>query len=377
MPNSTALWRPANLAYCSRGWLLEKARIWLGRRASDEERKRRYESYLRETLLERAGLWPRRIEILPRYTNPIVCRLECEDRAGRRVDAVARCFERHMGKEKSREHATVSLLLSEHGIDVPRLFDCDDTRLTLGRYQFESVVEECVDGRHPDLDDFRAGGGRRLAELAELLARLHSIAGAEPGRPWRSRHAGKDFIEVHYYRQEERAFERIEAAQDFFAPEYEKRWLKEHLARTRDCIRCPGPYSLVHADLTTSNMMLRDGGEGPIALIDFGTVRYDLWPWDFVFFCRVYLREKPEMASRLLREYFARRPEADRDFFRLAWNYLHPWYHLSKVSASLRKLSRKGEDDLSARQREQLRQHAEANWALAVRAIEEPDLPIG
>ncbi|HUT25385.1 MAG TPA: aminoglycoside phosphotransferase family protein [Sumerlaeia bacterium] len=358
-----------------RGLLLRHFNLWAGAPEPAAERPERFETYLREEIAGRR-LIPSPCEegfrIVPvgRGSNPIVRKIERDSAE----PLVARCFPRTLGKEKSREHGVVSQLLRKAGLDVPRLVFADSSLRTLGRHGFDVVVEEWVGGRHPEPGDFDPADSPYLEKMADILSRLHDESAPRPGRPWRRRRARAPFLDDFFVARERQALHALRESDCVAPEEAEWRAVKGILEDRRPELDCGAPYALVHGDLQARNLLIRSDGSDSIALLDFGTAHYGLWPWDFVGFFNGSAGRNAQRTRRLLDLYLRKRPAARVEHFRALWPYLRVWYHLDKAAAAVRKRRRalggrppEGDPEFFARR-------AAKHWSLAVQAAESPEL---
>ncbi|MBN1866589.1 aminoglycoside phosphotransferase family protein [Candidatus Sumerlaeota bacterium] len=368
--------KPPQMAILSailRGFLLERFSIRMGNDpGNDAERFERLDRYIRDELGPSMRIRVERVESMGRGTNPVVRRVVDSSGGGH----VARCFARRLpGKDKSREHAEVSRLLDRAGVIVPRVEHCDSTYLTLGRHGFEVVVEEWIEGRHPSADDLGSADSEILESIAKVVAALHSLQARRSGTPWRRRGRGRDFIRETFVARCEEALSLIERSDPTGSDSSSIAAVRGHLAERQATLDPGPPYSLVHGDVQAGNLVVPSGGAGAVSgtprivLIDFGTVHYGLWPWDIVGFHNGCARREIEITRRFAKAYLKSRPEADPERLRRAWDYLHPFYHVEKCAAALRKYRRAREGKRSDRAPEALLRRASDQWRLAVEAV--------
>ena len=98
------------------------------------------------------------------------------------------------------------------------------------------------------------------------------------------------------------------------------------------------PYSLVYGDFQPGNLLLCENEPPCLILLDFGTIHYGLWPWDFVkIFHRILDRDEAGM-TRFLSKYWEQRPEADRDYFGQVFPWLELYYHVEKAGSIVQKV---------------------------------------
>jgi aminoglycoside phosphotransferase (APT) family kinase protein len=357
--------------YYLRGWALERFGVWLGGRIPDKELIRRFEEYLRAEMLPRLECPEARITPVGGGANPVVRRIEPADG----TPLAARCFARRMGKEKSFEHVEVSNLLYAAGVDIPEFEYSDASRETVGRYGFDVVVEEWVEGRHPMPEDFVAEDAPLLDAAAALLGKMHAVTASAPGRPWEKRLAGAPFLDYFFTGREQGVLERLAGCDFLEVSAEQRRAVGEFLDRRRPALDPGPPYALVHGDFQCPNLVVRQAGEkaGGLALIDFGTVHYGLWPWDFVGFHVGAAGRDAAITRRLLERYLPLNPAASAEYFARAWPYLLAWHDLEKAAAAVRKHERalrKG----AGRDPEAHRRSAAEHWRLALAAIDAPSL---
>ncbi len=254
--------------------------------------------------------------------------------------AIARCFPRRRRREKGPEFVHISTLLSGLGVDIPALVFNDSSNLTLGRYGFDVVVEEWVDGRPPTRADFTADDSVLLERLAAMLANMHDETSGRIGRPWLKYNPKKNYLKEYYEDREAWALRNIERSDLIPSSEGELREIRGFFDRHRGAIYEGGPYSLVHGDVHPLNLIVTGDERRPLVLIDIGTVRYDLWPWDFVPLHIAVFEEDLSLTKKLLALYREKRGLRDLDYFHHAWPYLYVWFHVRSAGASVRKYGR-------------------------------------
>ena len=358
--------------------MLQKTKLWLGPELTKPELHRRFELYLHQELLPKLDCPKASATLLERKINPLVCRIDREDGSSLAV----RCFVRRMGKEKSREHLEISQLLCATGVDVPNQVLCDAGLHTIGRYGFDVAVEEWLAGRHPAHCEFSAPDSSLLKRAARLVANMHRQSANRAGTPWSKRHAGSNFIERSYTSREADLLNTIAASDSLNASAADLSRVRKQFDKHRAALDNGPPYSLVHGDLQNENLVLRPAPqrnngkkyEESLALIDFGTVHYGLWPRDFVLFHFGCSGADLETTRRLLIEYVNERPEASAEYFLRVWPYLLVWHTVEKTASAIRKYQR----TLSGRRPDSdldyFRRRAALYWEHTLEALAMPQL---
>jgi aminoglycoside phosphotransferase (APT) family kinase protein len=367
---------PLHPFFILRGLVLQKTKWWPGPRLTGPELRRRFDLYLQRELLPRLDCPNANCTLLERRSNRLVCRVERENDS----TLVARCFTRRMGKEWSREHAEVSELVRATGVDVPRLALCDTSLRTLGRYGFDVVVEEWLEGRHPEHREFTAPDSPLLKQAAQVLARLHRQTADQTGTPWSKRRAGAPFLEQYYMSRETQYLQTIEECEFLKADPAEIAHVRALFDKHRENLDPGPPYSLVHSDFQKNNLVLRSLREREkgtratesLALIDFGAMHYGLWPRDFVPFLTGCAGSDMETLRRLLTLYTAERPEASPDYFHQAWPYLLVWHLVKKTAATIRKHQRIVDGREKSADPDFFRQRVVDRWRRVREAISAP-----
>ncbi len=340
--------------------------------------REKFEHYLRHHLYARLGFVDVEIEYIGQRHNPLVARITGVGEN----DCLVRCFQRNR-KAKSFEHASVSRLLRNAGISVPKMIYFDTGSHTLGRYGFDIVVEEYIAGRHVELSDFQSmepdentpeHSANVLQQLAKILEALHGCMSPVSGRPWRSgarrfsNNSSVESTQAVCETREQVLMERVKQCDWLKTEQADLSRLSQHFEQARSRIDCGGSYRLIHGDLQAMNLMLRVSDE-QMTLIDFGTVRYDYWPWDFVVFHNGSAQENARITADLLALYKAESKHWDLDFFESCWSYMAPWYHLEKTASSIRKYKRGRGDKKNGTDFQTRARH---HFKRALEALDEP-----
>lgn len=253
---------------------------------------------------------------------------------------VARCFPRRRGRKKGPEYAHISKVFSGGGVNVPDLVFSDSSNRTLGRYGFDVVVEEWVDGRYLRKEDLCADGFALLDRLAETLARMHSNMHPRPGRPWLFSLSRENFLTRMYEDREDWALRNIRKSELIAPSEGDLCAVKDFFNRQRAAIYETGPYCLVHGDMQSFNILLTGDERAPLVPIDLSNAHYGLWPWDLVpLFCSA-LGKDPKLLDRLLEIYRRKRGLESVDYLHRVWPYLYVWFYVRMVGSAARKYER-------------------------------------
>ena len=368
---------PLHLLFILRGLALQKTNFWLGRQLTEAKLRCRFNRYLQRELLPQLECPNAQTTLQEHKTNPMVCRIEREQGP----PLAARCFTRCMGREWSREHTEVSELVRGAGVDVPQLILCDTSLRTLGRYGFDVVVEEWLDGSHPEPRNFTAPDSPLLKQAARMMASLHRQTVDQAGMPWSKRYADNPYVEQFFFVPEDQFLQAIAECEFLKADPAEIAQVRLFFDKHREILDPGPPYSLVHGDFTKSNLVLhslRESDHGTsakesLALIDFGTVHYGLWPRDFVKFFMSCAGGDMETMHRLLILYVAERPEASLDYFHRSWPYLLVWHFVKKTATGIRKHQRALFRSQTSAVPDFYRQYAADHWELAREALSAPE----
>jgi hypothetical protein len=183
------------------------------------------------------------------------------------------------------EHAAVSRLFAEAGLNVPRIILLDDSLATALRWRLEVAIETAAPGHplHLSMKTPAAGASdsgpaigawQPLADvLGRELARLHGVTASEWGKPWRPDNPMRDLWR--FWRENIAKLRSTLAGRTMRLSDEQVNGGLRDLGERFQRLPRPARPSLVHGDLSPAHLYADGAPESPtLTWIDFGTAHY-------------------------------------------------------------------------------------------------------
>jgi aminoglycoside phosphotransferase (APT) family kinase protein len=267
-------------------------------------------------------------------------------------------------KRKGVEHAHVSRLLHEHGINVPEIRFCDDSATTRAEFEFEAIVEDYVSGHEPDNADIVEA--RFINELASVLTKMHQIKSDVAGKPWHALNERQDPIR-YYVKRSSLYLKRVSRHLTTVGAEALQR-CKAFLQREVERLRPIREFSFVHGDVQTGNLIIAARGE--IYVVDFGTCGYGYFEEDLVSAELGVFGSNETAFEMFVDSYFAIAGRDARNRYDQTRIFFLAFYHLEKASSAATRVRKMRErKTIKTSEPATFEQKALTNWQCLLRIV--------
>jgi Ser/Thr protein kinase RdoA (MazF antagonist) len=216
--------------------------------------------------------------------------------------------------------------LHARGLPAPRLLATDRSLVTFLRWGFLPILEERIEGTHPQQASDKLAA---LRSVAATLARMHAVQRTRWGTPRLPR----------WGRYRPYYLGRIKAWARLVVPVVDEpedgAILPWFLDRARECPFDP-PFSLLHASIRPDNFIVTE--EGPTVPIDLSRLRYGCFATDLAWALKRMCAGDATARAEFEGAYFAGGGQERRQSFERSERFFLAAYELSRLATYARRL---------------------------------------